>query len=217
MSLFISFEGIDGSGKTTQVRMLLAYLRRRRYDAVSFREPGGTELGEQLRSILKERAGTMSATTQMFLYEAARADLVERAIRPALQKGMIVIVDRYVDSSTAYQTALKDARVGHEPIEQINAIATGSLMPSITFLLDVRREVAKERLARRGIGDSYDTADERYMLMVHRGYMQIAKRYPRRVKIVDANRSAKQTHEVIVNHLRSRLPVRGAVWPTTKR
>jgi dTMP kinase len=158
---FIAFEGADGAGKTTQARLLAAHLRARGADVVEVREPGGTPTGESVRAIVLEGTERVGARAEALLFAAARAQLVEDVIAPALQRGAIVIADRYVGSSLVYQGVVRG--VGAEAVRTINDIGTGGLMPDATVLLTVSAEQAAARRDR----DSDDRI-EREPLDFHR-------------------------------------------------
>lgn len=195
MSVFISFEGVDGSGKSTQLRLLLQYLDELGVPYVFTREPGGTPIAEQIRRILLDPANKgMSVITEALLFAASRAEHVARTIRPALEEGKVVICDRFVDSSLVYQ-----ALAGGLPPEfvlQINEMATGALRPHRTIVLDVDPEVALTR--RQGDGaDRIERKALEYHRQVREGYLELARAEPRRVKVVDASRSVEEVQRDI--------------------
>ena len=144
--MFITFEGIDGSGKSTQIARTAAWLRERGYDVLVSREPGGSELGEAIRDILLDpKWHDMVGKAEFFLYSASRAQLVEEIVRPHLKKPKaVVILDRYDDSSTAYQGGGRE--IGIEQVETINRFATGGLLPDVTFVLDLDWETSCARV-----------------------------------------------------------------------
>jgi len=195
VSVFISFEGVDGSGKSTQLRLLLQYLDELGVPYVFTREPGGTPIAEQIRRILLDPANKgMSVITEALLFAASRAEHVARTIRPALEEGKVVICDRFVDSSLVYQ-----ALAGGLPPEfvlQINEMATGALRPHRTIVLDVDPEVALTR--RQGDGaDRIERKALEYHRQVREGYLELARAEPRRVKVVDASRSVEEVQRDI--------------------
>lgn len=206
MSVFISFEGVDGSGKSTQIRLLLQYLDEQSVPYVFTREPGGTPIAEQIRRVLLDPANRgMSVITEALLFAAARAEHVSRTIRPALEEGKVVICDRFVDSSLVYQGV-----AGGLPVEflmQINEMATGALRPHRTIVLDLAPEVA---LARR-TGEEADRIERQsreYHQLVREGYLDLARAEPRRVKVVDASRSVEEVQKDVRRLVEEVLPRR---------
>lgn len=187
MAVFLTLEGVDGAGKSTQIKLLLQYLDEKGIDYIFTREPGGTPLAERIREVILDPAHRgMPVITEAFLFAAARCEHVNNVIRPALQEGKVVICDRYVDSSMVYQ-----GFAGGLPVEflaQINEMATGALKPHRTIVLDLAPEVARERRAELG-ADRIEEKDEWYHQQVREGYLELAKEEPRRVKLVDAARS----------------------------
>lgn len=152
MAIFITFEGVEGCGKSTQAALLKGHLEASGRKVVAVREPGGTLLGEKIRSILVSSEGAgMSPLTELFLYEACRAELVQKVIRPALDAGVDVICDRFCDSTLAYQGWGRGLDIS--AIKRLNSIATGGLVPSVTFLLDCPPEVGLSRALKRMCGD----------------------------------------------------------------
>lgn len=206
--VLITFEGIEGSGKSTQVAMLAERLVAGGVSVVTTREPGGTPLGERVRAILLDPASDPVARSELFLLEAARAQLVERVIAPALAAGSVVLSDRFADSSLAYQGAAR--RLGDEVVATLNAIACGAVVPSRTIVLDLPVELALGRARSR----PSTTADNRrfedeavaFHQRVARGYRELAEREPLRVAMVSASGSPAAVHQRVVAALAGVLP-----------
>jgi dTMP kinase len=187
--LFITFEGGEGSGKTTQLKALLAGLRGAGIEAIETRDPGGTAAGKQIRELLLDREQVrMEAVAELFLYEASRAQLVAEVIRPALAQGRVVLCDRFCDSTVAYQGYGRGLDL--TLIAQLNAVATGSLAPDLTFLLDLEPGQGLERASQREqhLRQRQDRM-ERELLAFHQrvrdGYRAIAAAEPGRVVVLD--------------------------------
>lgn len=208
---FITFEGIEGCGKTTQIERFAAYLRSKGHDILVTREPGGTEVGDQIREILLNPKNiSIAPKTELLLYAAARAQHVEEKVRPALSAGKTVISDRYADATTAYQGA---ARMLEAPIlKQLHEIATGNLNPDITFLLDLPAEVglkrARSRNTARGRDDRFENEDIAFHERVRKGYLAIAKAEPKRFIVIDASGTIEETYARIVEAFEQRLKVK---------
>ena len=188
MACFIAFEGGDGSGKSTQVRSLLRRLRRRGVKVLHTREPGGTPLGQSLRRLLKS-GETMAPLSELMLFEAARAQLVQQVIRPFLDQGGVVIADRFTSSTMAYQGYGRG--LDRELIERLNREATGGLEPDLTVLLDLPVETA---LARKGGGnsDTFDNAPVDFHRKIRRGYSALAASDPGGWLVLDGQRSPEE-------------------------
>ncbi len=187
--LFISFEGIDGSGKSTQIEKLTARLTADSFRVVAFRDPGGTEISEQVRKILLEnRNAGMTAVTELFLYEAARAQIVSEKLEPALQSHDMVIIDRYTDSTVAYQGYAR--RVGADVVRQVNRIATGGLTPDLTLFIDVPWEVSSKRNTGKH-QDRLESEGRDFFDAVRQGYLQIAKEESSRVTLIDGTKDVE--------------------------
>ena len=195
---FITFEGIDGSGKSTQVELLSKYLEALSMDHLIVREPGGTDVGEKIREILLSKGVKMTARTEFLLYSASRANLTEKIIIPALREGKIVISDRYFDSSTAYQGFGRGIEM--EYVDVINRFATFGLMPDITFIIDVRIETSIER---KNLRDRIESEGLEFLERVRKAYLEMAKKSERFV-LIDGERDPNVIHDEIVNILKSR-------------
>ena len=189
--LFVTFEGGEGSGKTTQLKTLLAHLRATGRDTVETRDPGGTPIGKQIRELLLDRENTrMAAIAELLLYEASRAQLVDEVIRPVLREGRIVLCDRFTDSTLAYQG--HGRRLDRDLILRLNDLATGGMRPNLTLLLDLPPEVgltrAQERLAHpRTRRDRIEEEVLSFHQRVREGYLAIAAAEPGRVVVLDAS------------------------------
>ena len=188
--LFVTFEGIDRSGKTTQAEKLRHALGD---DAVAVREPGGTEVGERIRELLKDANLELSPEGEALLFSAARAELVGRVIRPALAEGNVVISDRFLDSSLAYQGLARG--LGVEEIEQLGRFATGGLVPDLTILLELSPEAAA---ARSGQLDRFEDEGRALQERVAEAYDELAARDPGRWVRIDADRSADEIHAEVL-------------------
>ncbi len=192
--IFITLEGIEGSGKSTQARLLADWLKKQGKEVVVFREPGSTAIGERIRDILLTKEfKEMTPITELFLFLASRAQLVEEKIRPQLQKGVYVILDRYIDSTIVYQGYGGGVDIGI--IEKMNNIATGGLQPDITFLLDID---IPEGLNKTGFKDRIEEKGVDFHTKVREGYFQLAEKYPERIFIVKVKSAPDSTHKEIV-------------------
>jgi dTMP kinase len=190
--MFITFEGIDRSGKTTQARMLAEALGD---EAVLVREPGGTPAAERIREVVKE--DELSPISETLLFSAARADLIERVIRPALDAGKTVIGDRYVDSTVAYQGGARG--LGIDRVEELNRWLTGDLWPEVTFLLDVDPAMAS---ARSGELDRFEREGEELQRAVAAAYEELAQRHPERYVRLDGTRPVEELHRDVLARVR---------------
>lgn len=183
---FITVEGGDGAGKTTQLALLCDYLQQHGVPYELVREPGGTPAGEAVRNILLQPGRTMHVMTEALLYAASRAELVRTVIRPALDAGRVVICDRYVDSSLAYQGIA--GGLGLEPVRAINQFATDGLEPGLTILLDLSAAEAGRRRGRRR-ADRMEGKGAVFLEQVQHGYRMLAEAEPARIRVIDAGRS----------------------------
>ncbi len=207
MGFFVTFEGPDGSGKTTQEKSLTEYLQARGLTVVCTREPGGTEIGEQIRDVIfSEKSGVIRDETEVLLFSAARAQIVGQLIRPALAAGKIVLCDRYADSTLAYQGYGLGLDLG--ALRAITRFATGGLVPDLTFYIDVPVE---DGLARKRGGDvnRLDEKDVAYHRRVRDGYLEMARQEPRRWVVIDGTQSREQVQQQIRERLEQELKQRG--------
>ena len=195
--MFVSFEGIDGSGKSTQAELLAAALRAEGRHVVAVREPGGTELGERIRELLLQGA-RMSPWSEAALFAAARAELVEEVIAPALRDGTFVVCDRYVDSSLAYQGIARG--LGVERVLELNLHATGELLPDRTFLVLLDPEEAARRSSRP---DRIESEGIELQRRVDRAYRELASRFPERIATIDGSRPRDEIAKEVRNDLRA--------------
>ena len=203
MSLFITFEGPDGSGKTTQAQMLAEYLQRRGMAVLHTREPGGTAISEQIRDvILSTRNQSIQHETEALLFSAARAQIVSELIRPALAAGKIVVCDRYADSTMAYQGY--GLGLDLEALRAITRFATGGLVPDMTFYIDVPAEIGLTR-RQRGETNRLDQKDLAYHARVREGFLKMAKEEPQRWIVVDGTQPVDQVQQEIRKKLEEKL------------
>lgn len=194
--LFITFEGVDGCGKSTQLRLLGDYLTEKGYDPVFTREPGGCALAEKIRGLLLDVENSeMDKKTEALLYAAARAQHITQVIRPALDKGRIVLCDRFIDSSLAYQGVGRG--LGINNIMEINRFAMGGIMPDKTFFLDFPPELAFERMSKKRVHDRLEQEAMQFHKMLYSGFVELAALYPERVIRVDAGGNKYETSEKI--------------------
>ena len=206
--MFITLEGPDGSGKTTQARLLAEYLRREGHDVVLTREPGGTDIGDQVRAILHDRANTgMNPRAEFLLYSASRAQLVAERIRPALAAGRLVVCDRFYDSSLAYQGYGRGLNLA--VLWEITRFATGGLVPDLTLYLDIQPD---QGLQRRLLGGGEWNRLDQEALAFHRrvraGYLELAGLEPERWVVMDAVRSVEEVQAEIRALVQARLEAR---------
>jgi dTMP kinase len=191
----VTFEGIDRSGKTTQAKLLAQALGD---EALAVREPGGTPVGERIRALLKDPDLEVGARTEALLFAAARAELVDQVIRPALDDGLVVISDRYVDSSLAYQGTAR--RLGVEAVARVNEWATGGLRPDLTLLLELP---PTDAAARAGEEDRFEAEGAGLQEHVRLAYEEIASEDPERWRTIDAARTPEQVHADVLGLVRS--------------
>ncbi len=195
---FYSFEGIDYSGKSTQITLLRRFLEKQGHNVYVLREPGGTEISEQIRTLLLDKKNTaMTDFCEIFLYSAARTQLVSEKIIPLLEQGYFVIADRYVDSTTAYQGFGRG--IDAEMVQQINKAATRGLMPALTFFLNLEPEESYKRRALSGRAtDRLEEAGKQFFRRVHEGYLELARAHPERFIALQADDSVGSIHQRII-------------------
>lgn len=203
--LFVTLEGPEGAGKTTQIQMIRDALKKMGISCRLVREPGGTEIGDQIRRILlRPESAEMRQRTEILLYAASRAQLVDEVIRPALERGELVLCDRFVDSSLAYQGfgAMWDV----EEVRRINRMAAGGLVPDRTYLLDIPVDAGQERLQMRGKKkDRMELKEKMFHERVREGYLALARMEPDRIRVIDALQNPDDVHKAIMEDL-IRLP-----------
>ena len=202
--MFITFEGVEGSGKSTQVELLVSVLRAKGYDCVSTREPGATKIGEKIRAILLDSGcGSVLPITELLLYEADRAQHVSEIIEPALAANKVVVSDRFFDATTVYQGYARglDLRV----IKQIHHTVLGDLKPDLTIILDLSVELglkrAWHRISNQGDGPSEDRFEREALAFheqVRNGYLALARLEPQRFRVIDGSNDAKRVHRDVV-------------------
>jgi dTMP kinase len=197
--MFVTFEGLDGSGKSTQAELLRRRLEADGREVVMTREPGGTALGEGIRALLLHGAEAISPWSEAALFLAARVQLVEEVIRPALERGAHVVCDRYVDSSLAYQGLARG--LGVERVLELNLEAVGGLMPDVTFVLLVDPDVARRRMG--GQRDRIEREDDGFRARVDAAYRELAARFPERVIALDGDRPAEEIATEIDGRVRA--------------
>jgi dTMP kinase len=204
--MFITFEGPDGSGKTTQLRSLADFLCQHNYQVLTTREPGGTAISEQIRSILFDLKNTqMVPRTEILLFLASRAQLVEQVIRPYLAGGGVVLCDRYADSTLAYQG------YGHQVnLDQLKILidfATGGLKPDLTLLLDLEVHEGLRRREQGGNWNRLDAYTQAFHQRVRQGFLELAREEPQRWVTIEAGRPADQVQEAIRREVALRLEI----------
>lgn len=201
---FITFEGIDGSGKTTQLRLTEEYLIQKGRAVLVLREPGSTPVSEKIREILLDRRNRLSAETELLLYEAARAALVRDVIAPALKNGLIVLCDRFYDSTTAYQGYGRGINLSL--IDKLNRLAVGETHPDLTFLVDVDYSTSLRR--RKKDSDRLESESAAFFRRVRNGFLALAGKEKKRIVVLRGNGSAAQTFTEVRNCLLRRLKIR---------
>jgi dTMP kinase len=203
---FITFEGTEGCGKSTQVRRLAARLKSREIPFLLTREPGGTPIGESVRELLQftPHASGMTPETELLLFEASRSQLVREVIKPALARGVCVISDRFYDSTTVYQGAARE--LDPATVAQLNAFAVGDSIPDLTFVLDVDAATVQERMQKPRKPDRMEQEPAEFYERVRQAYRQLAAAEPQRVFLVNGSRDADAIEAEIWKTLASRFP-----------
>jgi dTMP kinase len=203
---FITFEGSEGSGKSTQAQRLAARLKRSAVPHVVTREPGGTPIGETIRELLQfaSHSARMTPEAELLLFEASRSQLVREIIKPALERGMCVIADRFFDSTTAYQGAAR--KLDREMVERLNAFAVGDCIPDVTFVLDIDADSAKSRMQKPRKPDRMEKEPEEFYERVREAYRSLAAREPNRVVLINGACNADEIENEIWAILSARFP-----------
>ncbi len=203
----ISFEGSEGSGKSTQIARLAEHFQKAGREVISTREPGGTEIGEQIRNIIvhNSKGDEMCPETELLLFTAARAQLVREVIVPALKRGTIVLSDRYLDSSTVYQGIGRN--LAADPVAQINHFAVGNVMPDLTIVIDVPTEVSLARLKQRAsdLPDRMERENVDFYTKIREGYLVLAKGMPERFVVIDGTKTQDAIEKKIWAEVSARL------------
>jgi dTMP kinase len=201
--VLITFEGVEGSGKSTQAELLFQMLRTRGVDCILTREPGGTPIGERIRDILLDPAcREMHAKTELLLYLASRNQHVQEKLLPALRAGKVVISDRYSESSFAYQGLGRDLTL--QKTSRLNKYATGGLTPDLTIVVDVPPEVGRERMKGETL-DRLESERLEFHCRVRDAYLQLARRAPKRIKVLDGRKSQAELAKEVENLIKPRL------------
>ena len=203
--MFITFEGLDGSGKTTQARLLTEKLKEEGRDFIFLREPGGTEISEKIRAILLDRDHLeLSQLAEFFLFSAARTQLVSEVIRPGLDSGRIVVCDRFYDSTTAYQGYGRG--IDLDAVKKVNHVASLGIVPDLTFILDIElSEINRRKATGKAAADRMEGAGTEFYTKVRQGYLNIAKAEPRRCAPINGMRPSREIHEEIWNIVQKKL------------
>ena len=202
--LFITLEGGDGSGKSTQLGLLVQWLEENGQTVVVSREPGGTELGEELREIVLHRRGEISPRSEALIYAADRAHHIATKVRPALERGDIVVQDRYIDSSLAYQGAGRVLDVAE--VRGVSLWATEGLMPDVTILLDLDGSTGRQRLGERTKFDRLEAEEDDFHARVRAAYLTLAAEEPDRFLVIDAREPIDLIAEIIQQRIQPLLP-----------
>lgn len=202
--MLITFEGIDGSGKTTQIQLLKEELKKQNREVTVFREPGGTDISERIRSLLLDNKFDIDPIAELLLYSAARAQLTAKKIKPLLQKSVFVILDRFYDSTLAYQGAGRQL-LDNSDVNNINNIAAQGLVPDLTFYLKIPIEEAQQRTQLIS-GDRIEQSGRAFYERVVEGYEQLAKKHER-IKTLNSTSTVSQTHQHIMEIIKPFLTI----------
>ena len=195
--LFITFEGPDGCGKTTQMKLLAEYFKKKGKEVVLTREPGGKGLGEKVREILLNYDGEVSDRCESFLFLADRAQNIDIIVNPAVKEGKIVLCDRHIDSTVAYQGYGRGLNI--DRINMLNNLATNGKKPDLTLVFDVDVETSMKRVGKEK--DRMESAGIDFHNRVRKGYLELAKQEPKRIKVLDATKSIEEIHKDVINIL----------------
>ena len=194
---FITFEGVDGCGKTTQMQLLANYLREKGYDILLTREPGAKGLGEKIREILLHYEGEVSSRAESFLFLADRAQHIDKVVNPAIEKGQIVLCDRHTDSTIAYQGYGRGVDISQ--LTMLNNLAVGLRKPDMTFVFDIDIKTSMMRVG--GEKDRMESSGVEFFNNVRRGYLKIAESEPNRVKVIDASKSIDEINKEVLGYM----------------
>lgn len=206
--LFVTIEGPDGSGKSTIIKGLREYLRKNNIDFISTREPGGTPISEKIRSIILDNENkTMGSETEALLYAASRAQHIHEKIKPALKSGKLVLCDRFLLSSLAYQGVGRG--LGIDPVKKINDFAIGDLYPDLILFFHIDPELTLKRKTLRDGGDRLEQEGAGFHNKVYQGYMELLKLYPKNIKVIDARKSIEEVLEASIKEIEDLLNKRG--------
>lgn len=201
--MFITFEGIDYSGKSTQAKLLYEYLQSKKIRSMLVREPGGTKISEKIREILLNREHLeMLPITEFFLFSASRSQLVNEVIKPNLKRGIIVICDRYYDSSSAYQGY--GGKLDVKKIFEINDFAASGLKPDLTFFIDIPPKKAFTRAVEKHTLDRIETKQLSFYNRVRKGFKDIADKNKKRFVVIDGSKSIEEIHETVIQIISTR-------------
>ncbi|MBR6722612.1 dTMP kinase [bacterium] len=199
--LFITFEGADGCGKTTQLNLLKEHLENNGYEVVLTREPGGKGLGEKVREILLNYDGEVSNRCESFLFLADRAQNIDIIVNPAIEQGKIVLCDRHTDSSVAYQGYGRGLDINQ--INTLNNLATNNKKPDLTLVFDVDIETSMQRVGNEK--DRMESAGKEFFNRVRNGYLELAKQEPERIKVIDSTRSIEEVQKDVLEIIKTKL------------
>lgn len=204
---FISFEGSEGCGKSTHIKMLAEYFANKGFECLLTREPGGTQVSEKIRDILLDKGNCISQKAEILLFEAARAQHVDELISPALKEGKIVICDRFADSTSAYQGAAR--KIDANSVEWLNKFATSALAPDLTLVLDISAELGLARAKKRDLQGSDRMGSEKlpFYEAVRNAFLNLAKTHPDRVKVIDSSGEKEETFEKILSAVKEKFDV----------
>jgi len=200
---FITFEGIDGSGKTTQLKLARKYLSGKGFDILTLREPGSTPLCERIRKILLNKNLNINAVSELMLYLAARAELVEATIAPSIRAGKIVLCDRFYDSTKAYQGYGRGIDI--KLVEKLNRLAVGEYKPNLTFIVDI--DYASSLKRRKKSADRLESESRAFFNRVRKGFLEIARHEKRRIVVLDGRKSIETIFDEVRGCLKRRLKI----------
>jgi len=199
--MFITFEGIDGCGKSTQIELVYKYLTGLGFAAVTLREPGSTPVAERIREILLDRQAHITDITELLLYEAARAEITQKEIVPTLAKGTFVLCDRFYDSTTAYQGYGRKLDIAM--VRRLHRVAAGTTTPDLTLLFDVDLKTAMKRRGKKV--DRLEAQSRAFFERVRKGFLEIARKERKRVRVIDAAQPVEQVFKDVRKHLNRKL------------